>query len=169
MHRSAVISDCGAFRYHLERRWGPAKPMLFVMLNPSTADASEDDPTIRKCVGFAERHGSESVEVVNLFAFRATDPRELKRAGYPVGPDNHRHIRLAAASVARRGGLAVCAWGANGRGLGAVQVVTELLRQGGLPLHALFQLADGTPAHPLMLPYSSKLACISGAQSREVA
>lgn len=162
MNRTAVISDCGAFRYHLTRSWGPGKPMLFVMLNPSTADADVDDQTIRKCIGFAERNGCESIEVVNLFAYRATKPADLKSAGYPIGPENHATIRRVAADVVARGGMVVCAWGSNARGLGAVQVVSVLLASIKCPVYALALLADGTPAHPCMLGYGNKLVVIGG-------
>lgn len=155
--RSASISDCGTYRYHLAREWSTDKPMLFVMLNPSTADAGKDDPTIRKCLGFATRNGCGSIQVVNLFAYRATYPRDLRRAGYPVGPKNLATIRRAALDVAARGGLVVCAWGSNGRGLAMVAVVKALLRDAGVKLHALDLLADGTPGHPLPLAYSCQL------------
>src|SRR5689334_20041621 len=72
--KSAVLSPCGLYRYRLTRRWGDGPALLFVMLNPSTADATEDDPTIRRCTGFAKREGMPAIEVVNLFAWRATDP-----------------------------------------------------------------------------------------------
>ncbi|WP_454056895.1 DUF1643 domain-containing protein [Cupriavidus sp. Marseille-Q8015] len=155
--KSAVVSDCGAYRYHLARIWSDDKPMLFVMLNPSTADDREDDATIRKCVGFASRNGCGSIQVVNLFAYRTTYPPELKRAGYPVGPDNLATIERTAKAVAARGGLIVCAWGSNARGLGMVVTVTQLLRGLGVKLHALDFLADGTPGHPLMLGYACQL------------
>ena len=157
MMKSAILSDCGQYRYHLARRWGAGRTMLFVMLNPSTADASVDDPTIRKCVGFAQRNGCEAVEVVNLFARRATDPRELVRAGYPIGPLNDDQIMSAAATTRLHGGVIVCAWGAHARGLQRAIDVRARLDKAGYPLQALRLLSDGTPSHPLMLPYSSQL------------
>ncbi|RWA55330.1 hypothetical protein AU476_07420 [Cupriavidus sp. UYMSc13B] len=169
MEKTAIISDCGTFRYHLARRWGAGRPMMFIMLNPSTADADIDDPTIRKCIGFAERNGCEAIEVVNLFAYRATDPRELARAGYLAGPLNLEYVTRTANRTQDAAGIIVCAWGANARGLYQALDIRARLTTIGHELHALKLLADGTPAHPLMLPYSSKLACISGAQSREVA
>ena len=85
--KRATISEDGLYRYALSRTWeGPIWSLAFIMLNPSTADATEDDPTIRKCIGFAQRNGCNAIEVVNLFAFRATDPNDLRRAGYPVSP-----------------------------------------------------------------------------------
>lgn len=169
MKRTAIISDCGKFRYHLARRWGGGRPMMFIMLNPSTADADIDDPTIRKCIGFAERNGCEAIEVVNLFAYRATDPRDLARAGHQVGPLNDDHIASAAAQTSAYGGIIVCAWGAHARGLFRAGDVQALLTCIGYPLHALKLLADGTPAHPLMLPYSCKPALFTAEHAKEMA
>lgn len=157
MLKTARLSNCGTYRYHLTRYWGAGPALLFVMLNPSTADDKLDDPTIRKCIGFAERNGCDGIEVVNLFAFRATDPRELKRAGYPVGPENNGIIRSKATEVAERGGRVVCAWGANARGLERADDVVDFLVDDGHDLYALRLLDSRTPAHPLMLPYSCKL------------
>jgi hypothetical protein len=113
MLRHATISDCGKFRYRLFRKWGCGSPLLFVMLNPSTADGEKDDATIRRCLRFAMAHDFGELEVVNLFAYRATDPKELRRAGYPVGPENDQHITDAVREAA-----AVClAWGSNAAGL----------------------------------------------------
>ena len=85
----ALLSSCGTYRYRLWRYWHTERePLIFIMLNPSTADAMQDDPTIRKCIGFAKRLGFGGIEVVNLFAYRATDPRDLRANGYQVGPDD---------------------------------------------------------------------------------
>jgi hypothetical protein len=83
--RGATLSDCGRYRYRLWRRWADGPTVLFVMLNPSTADADVDDPTIRRCIGFARSWGAGALEVVNLYAWRATQPAELKAAVGPVG------------------------------------------------------------------------------------
>jgi hypothetical protein len=158
MQRDALISECGSFRYWLTRVWDERLPTLaFIMLNPSTADASADDPTIRKCVGFAQRNGFGGISVVNLFAYRATDPAELKRAGWPVGPANDLEIGRVLYQVHRAGGKVVCAWGVNARRherVGQVAGQANLLR---VPLHALRVTADNVPCHPLMLPYSCQL------------
>lgn len=156
MKKSAIISECGKFRYHLTRQWNEAlKPLPFIMLNPSTADADEDDPTIRKCIGFATRLGFGGIEVFNLFAFRATNPKDLRAHGYQVGPENDRIMtnRLAELGLQDRG-YVICAWGANARNLQAPQRVRTHLALAGVRLRALRLLADGTPEHPLMLPYS---------------
>jgi hypothetical protein len=153
MITTAIISECGKFRYRLGRRWAEGKTLLFVMLNPSTADASVDDATIRRCVKFAQAHEFGGLEVVNLFAYRATDPKDLRRAGYPVGPENDAHIVDAAQSSA-----AVClAWGSNVAGLERPQIVLPMLRDIGVQLQCLRITRSGYPQHPLMLPSSCRL------------
>ncbi|MBX9686722.1 MAG: DUF1643 domain-containing protein [Candidatus Obscuribacterales bacterium] len=92
----AVFDDTGKYRYRLWRRWQPGLPSLcFVMLNPSTADATINDPTIARCVSMAERWGFGAIEVVNLFAYRSTKPRDLWQAEDPVGEHNDEHIKRA--------------------------------------------------------------------------
>lgn len=154
--RDAILSRCGKFRYWLMRRWGAGPRLLFVMLNPSTADAEQDDATIRRCVTFAALHGFQSLAVVNLFAYRATDPADLKRAGFPVGSDTDSYIASAVA-----GSDAVCAaWGAvgdRGPACDRVQVVVPLLRAGGKPLQCLKVTRSGHPQHPLYLPSTCRL------------
>lgn len=155
--RGAVISGCGQFRYYLTRHWSSAPGLVFVMLNPSTADADVDDATIRRCAGFAVAEGFGGIEVVNLFAYRATDPKDLKSAGYQVGPGNDRWIELAAIS-ARDGGGALCvAWGANAAGLGRPQAVLTLLAKTGVAIQCLRVTRGGHPQHPLMLSSSCRL------------
>ena len=106
--KSAVISDCGKYRYSLTRTWNDELPkVMFVMLNPSTADAMKDDPTIRRCVGFANSWGYGGIIVVNLFAFRATNPKELLSEEHPIGGDNLYYMRKAYDKVDK----VVCAWG----------------------------------------------------------
>ena len=151
---SAIFSSCGKFRYSLGRRWSDGNKLLgFVMLNPSTADAEHNDATIRRCIRFAQSHGYDAMEVVNLYAHMATRPIELRNAGYPVGPDNDAHI-VRAAFLAD----AVCvAWGANEPGLGRSKAVMELLRQIGVPIMCLAVTRGGYPQHPLYLPAANRL------------
>jgi hypothetical protein len=160
MERHATISHCGRFRYRLWRKWGCGSPLLFVMLNPSTADGETDDATIRRCLAFAEAHDFGELEVVNLFAYRARDPKALRQAGVPVGPDNDAHIREAA-----RESAAVCvAWGAHAAGLVRPREVLDLLRT-IVPATRLFCLRmtrGGYPQHPLMLPSTCRLAPFTG-------
>jgi len=142
--RSAVLSDCGIYRYSLTRRWSPGPLLGWVMLNPSIADALVDDPTIRRCVGFARRWGFAGIVVRNLYALRATDPRELARHPAPVGPDNHTHLDAAAGDA-----LTVCAWGARG-GTRGVDVAAQLDERGA-HLVCLGLTVGAQPRHPLRL------------------
>jgi hypothetical protein len=88
VHRTALFSRDRRFRYRLGRRWGDGAAVCFVLLNPSTADETREDRTVRRCIGFARGRGYGALEVVNLYAYVATDPAELRRAGYPVGRYN---------------------------------------------------------------------------------
>lgn len=154
---SAILSDCGLFRYLLTRTWDQALPVLvFIMLNPSGADAHMDDRTILKCMAFARLLGYGGIQVVNLFAFRATEPADLKAAGYPVGPLNDAHIRAACT-----GRDVICAWGANADKLARPRVVMKLLRACGVQPMALRVTAGGSPAHPLYLPLALKPVAFS--------
>jgi hypothetical protein len=154
----AVLSSCGQYRYRLTRRWGQRPGhALWVMLNPSKADDREDDPTIRKCVHFTRSWGLDALEVVNLFAWRATDPEALireQRKGTPVvGQDNDTHIADALSDVGRLQ-LVVCAWGTWGASAPErVARVRSLAGELGVRLCCLGycdkQLAH--PRHPLML------------------
>jgi hypothetical protein len=157
MMKSAIISPDGLYRYRLERRWDEFASKKFticwIMLNPSTADASKDDPTIRKCVGFSRRWGFGGMIVVNLYAFRATSVRDLKIAiglNEAVGPENENHVYLALDDCDR----AMVAWGANAPAP-PVQILKVLKKHCRAidcfqPLTKNFQ-----PPHPLMLPYDS--------------
>jgi hypothetical protein len=149
--RDAIISDCGRYRYRLSRVWDECDPVLvWVMVNPSTADALTDDPTIRRCISFARDWGYGGIVVVNLFALRATDPAALNTfaPNDPIGPLNNDHLLEAVA-----GEDVVCAWGASipdywrhrPRG------VVELMRQHGAHLHHLGLTKSGQPRHPLYL------------------
>lgn len=119
--------------------------MLFVLLNPSTADANVDDQTVRRCVGYARRAAMDGVELVNLFAYRATDPRELLRVEDPVGPEND---RIIAKTVAGAAGPVVVAWSEHGHR--HRRRVFELLNGSlaGIPVHCLGTVANGHPRHP---------------------
>lgn len=150
----ALISDCQQYRYRLWRRWNDGRAVLvFIMFNPSTADGEQDDPTIRKCVGFADRAGYGGIEILNLFAYRATKPADLKLASWPVGPENDAHIRAVLDTYQS----VVCAWGVNAttrEGWARVrQVVGILSEYSDRPPMALKLTANGVPWHPLMLGY----------------
>ena len=151
MNCDAIISECGTYRYLLQRSWNVRlKAVCFVMLNPSTANAQVDDPTIRRCLGFAKRLGFGQLEVVNLFALRATDPAKVRKHQDPVGPENDEHI-LTAVHVCD---MTICAWGGNGGYKDRDTAVLRLLRDNGIVPHALRISKNGCPAHPLYLPYS---------------
>jgi hypothetical protein len=138
-------------RFRLSRRWGDRHPRVnFVMLNPSTADAFVLDPTVRRCVGYAQRWGMGSIEVTNLFALRSTDPHGLYLAADPVGSGNDDAI-LAAATVAD---LVIVAWGNHGKLNDRTTVVREMLTAAGVELHHLGLTKLAEPAHPLYLPGS---------------
>jgi len=117
------------------------------MLNGSTADAEKDDPTIRRCIGFAKRWGYGSLEVVNLFGYRTTLPTELKKALDPIGPDNDQYI-TAAAKRARR---IIIAWGAHGAFKGRGKKVLGMLCRYGCKIECLGETKDGHPRHPLYI------------------
>jgi hypothetical protein len=144
--RRTVLSACRTYRYVLWRELDAGRPeyALFVGLNPSTADETTDDPTIRRCKDFARRWGFGAVCVANLFAYRATQPAELKAAPAPVGRDNDRWL----ARVAAGAGVMVAAWGVHGSFAGRDRAVTALL---GDRLSCLGVTKDGHPRHPLYM------------------
>lgn len=153
--RDAEISDDGRYLYSLTREWGDGPTLLFVMLNPSTADARQDDATIRRCIRLAHAHRFPRLVVVNLFAFRATEPEDLVRAGFPVGPDNHPAIDLHASMAD-----AICvAWGASAAHPAVAerisQVVPMLRRRH--PLRCLGTTRSGHPRHPLFVPAEKRM------------
>lgn len=157
---SATISDCGKYRYTLTRkthsilRWN--KPCLFIMLNPSTADAKIDDPTIKKCLHYARREGCTDLTVVNLFALRATDPQELLKHDDPTGSENWKHILDQI--QAHRLGLVVLAWGSHKfiRPKYVDAILFQLFRANITP-KCLAINQDGNPRHPLYVPKDQKL------------
>ena len=155
---SAVLSDCGRYRYRLERTMSGRRTMVVCMLNPSTADASVDDPTIRKLLGFSSRLDVGRLIVVNLAALRSTNPKGLAVADDPIGPDNDRHITDAFCGA----DLAVVAWGAGVGmlrpvGPSRVSKVLDLIGLANREPMCWGRTGDGHPRHPLMLAYSTPL------------
>lgn len=144
MIKSAVISGCGQYRYRLDRRWSDGTICCFVMLNPSTADADLDDPTIRRCISFAKREGHGALTVVNLFPYRATKPVDLwskpdfVRCGEPEGIAWFWDAVFKATTV-------IAAWGAVECDR-AVTVKNHLTAMGAV---CLGKTKDGHPRHPL--------------------
>src|SRR5436309_3459089 len=118
---AAVISPDGLYRYILTRRWSAeGKTVVFIGLNPSTADDVRDDPTIRRCIGFAKSWGGSTLIMVNLFALRSTDPLALLRASDPVGPQNDSWLR----SAVHAADVSIAAWGVHGTLLGRADAVS---------------------------------------------
>jgi len=149
---SAIFSEDRRHRYTLARIVRDTDPerdstVLFVCLNPSTADEVRDDPTVRRCVGYAKRWGFSRLVVCNIFALRSTDPRTLYGHPEPIGPDNDRHLL----GEALRADRVVAAWGIHGgyklRGATVLQMLLELKRD----VQMLGQTKDGHPRHPLYL------------------
>jgi hypothetical protein len=144
----ARFSPCRRWRTLLWRRWDAGMPAAnFLMLNPSTADELVLDPTCARARDYAERWGYGALLVTNVFAWRATDPAQLRSAADPVGPGDD----LAILRAARAAQLVVCAWGNQARHLGRSAQVLRLLRRAGIGLHVLRLNASGEPAHPLYL------------------
>lgn len=153
MEKNARFSPCRRYRYSLWRNWHGLLTnangyAMFVGLNPSTADETNDDPTIRRCIAFAQAWGYEGLCMTNLFAFRATAPTEMMRANDPVGPDNDRTLRELAAAA----GVVIAAWGVHGTYGNRHTVVRTMLPR----LHYLRLTKDGHPGHPLYLPKDLK-------------
>jgi len=147
----AAFSPCRRYRYRLWRVWDETKaPAVFVMLNPSTADEVENDPTVERCARRARAMGFGGLRVANIFALRSTDPSALYSDGDPVGPDNDTAILESIAGA----GLVVCAWGGHGRLNGRGDAVLALIRGAGAIPNYLKINSDGTPGHPLYVGYS---------------
>lgn len=159
---SAVISECGNYRYTLDRAWGPdLKLLLFIMLNPSKADAEQDDPTIRKNRGFSQRLGFDRFRAANLYGWRATDPRALSayEVTDPVGEMNDFYLYESI----RKAHIVIAAWGGHilpkrikVPKADRVATVAKMMKGCGKPLYRLGMCNDGSPRHPLMLPYSTQ-------------
>lgn len=142
---SAELSACGRYRHRLVRRWDDGDVVAWLMLNPSTADATADDPTIRRRIAFSKSRGHGALVVLNLFAYRATDPRRLPREyESAVGPDNDEWI---AANVAER--RVVCAWGCHGKRFGRGREVAASIATIAREVVCLGTTKDGHPRHPL--------------------
>jgi hypothetical protein len=155
IQRTAGFSPCRTYRYTLSRIWGPQEQrlLIFIMLNPSTADALYNDPTVERCQRRAIQDGYGGLMVVNLFALRATQPFLLKQRQDPVGPDNDRSI-LQVCSIPEA--TVVCGWGTHGVLHGRDQQVIKMLQLQGIPLHALKVSKKGHPWHPLYVSYETK-------------
>ena len=147
MERDAVIDEAGVYRYSLSRRWSDGDVVTWIMLNPSTADANTDDPTIRRCIGFSKSWGYGALRVVNLYAYRATKPDALKAVADPIGPEHAIHF----AGALHASALVVAAWGAckHAKIDHVKNILTNTL------VHCLGITANGSPKHPLYVKGSA--------------
>ena len=144
LQSEATFSPCRTWRYSLLRRWANGGDYaMFIGLNPSTADETQDDPTVRRCIRYAQDWGFNALYMTNIFAFRATDPLVMKRFDDPVGPHNDTAlIRLAADA-----GIVIAAWGVHGTHMGRGNSVLRFLHR----MHVLKLTKGGHPCHPLYL------------------
>ena len=150
IYKNATFSSCRTYRYSLFRIWDKEKKyVLFIGLNPSTADKEADDPTIRRCVNYAKNWGYGGFKMVNLFAYRSTFPSNLKKVKYPVGEDNDKYI----VKLSKKADITVAAWGNNGDFYSRDKEVLSLVPS----LMCLKINKSGQPAHPLYLKKDLKL------------
>lgn len=147
----AIYSDCEAYRYSLTRVWDDTGPRAaFIMLNPSTATEVQNDPTVERCERRARALGFGAFRVLNIFAYRATDPRDMRRATDPVGPENDAAI-LECLSWADK---VICAWGTHGAHLDRGPAVHRMLTERGTEMFHLGLSKAGHPKHPLYIGYA---------------
>lgn len=142
-HSSAVFSPCRKYRYALYRLWNAQPAIMFVGLNPSTATESVNDPTVTRCINYARKWGYGAMYMMNIFAYRATDPKEMLAQQDPIGPENDFYLKEIANKVAFR----VAYWGNHGEYLGRGNQVRKMIKN----MHYLKMNNTGQPAHPLYL------------------
>lgn len=151
--RSALFSECGSYRYLLTRSFeSGVGSCLFVMLNPSTADADSDDPTVRRCSSFVRSWGYRELRIVNLFALRSVDPRNLESVADPIGPKNDAVLRQELQS----GGLLVAAWGNRGALRRRSSAVLEMIFELKVSAMCLGVNGTGEPVHPLYVSAAAR-------------
>lgn len=156
VNRSASFSRCGLYRYSLTRQWDKGfGRCVFIGLNPSTADAKVDDPTIRRCMGFTHSWGFNELIMVNLFAFRTPHPALLKKAIDPEGVNNRRAVRRSCQSATR----VIAAWGANGTFMDQNERLSAIWSD--IPVHCFGTTKSGQPLHPLYQRADAKLKLFS--------
>lgn len=149
----ADFSPCRTWRYTLYRVWDKGKSyVMFIGLNPSTADERRNDPTVRRCMGYAREWGYGALVMTNIFAFRATDPKVMKAAKDPVGPENDSWLQRKAETA----GIVVAAWGTHGVHRGREDAVRLMFIQRKVRLMCLGKTKGGHPKHPLYLPKDAK-------------
>lgn len=151
MKKTATISECNKYRYDLLRVWDETTPyLMFIGLNPSTADHEQDDPTIKRCIGFAESLNFGGICMCNLFAFRATKPSDMMSSSSPIGIDNDSYVKLHA----EKAGMVIAAWGNAGDYLNRDKEVLALLSK--VDVFALEINKSGQPKHPLYISNDTK-------------
>jgi len=149
MKSTATLSSCRKYRYALTREWDENKQsVLFICLNPSIADDKNDDPTLIRCINYAKRWGYGGVCIANLFAYRATKPKDMLSSKDPIGIDNDKWLR----KLSKGAGLVVAAWGNHGKHMGRSHQIREDISN----LHYLKLNASGEPSHPLYLKSTLK-------------
>ena len=152
-NKGATFSKCGTYRYELWRIWNDQLPkVLFIMLNPSTADANTDDPTIKRCIDFAYHWGFGGLYVGNLFAYRSTHPKDLLLTADAIGIKNDIYLK----KMSQKSDIAVCAWG-NAKLIRKIMSNKLVLKNINCPLYYIDLSKDGTPKHPLYLKRSLRL------------
>lgn len=152
----ATFSHCQNYRYSLWRIWNVVdnpKMACLILLNPSTADATKNDPTIERCSRRFKKLGYDGIYVVNIFAFRATDPKVMKNQDDPFGPKNEEAIL----ECAKASDLVVCGWGTHGDWRNRSSHISELLRRNGILAKCLGKTKSGQPKHPLYISYETEL------------
>lgn len=171
--RQCVFSPCRSYRYTLWREWSDMdllasngllaalnsdRYLMVIGLNPSTADETKDDPTIRRCVAFAKRWGYGALCMTNLFAWRDTKPANMMKAADPIGPLNDYYLF----ELAKNAGLILAAWGTKGGHRGRAEYVKDVFSEAGFTLHALRLNDDGSPEHPLYIPADTEPCVLCG-------
>lgn len=149
VRKAATLSDCGKYRYRLSRYWSIDECLTFVMLNPSTADDKIDDPTIRRCQSFARREGAGGVVILNLYAYRSTQPDALRHVNDPFGVGNRAAWAVGIGNAVKNNRPIVCAWGAHGIIHGGYKTFIDDAQRGGARLVCLGKTKEGHPRHPL--------------------
>jgi hypothetical protein len=150
---SATLSPCRTYRYLLTRVWDDRPACVFIGLNPSTADEKTDDLTITKCIGFAKQWDCGQLRMLNLFAYRDTDPAKMLMQRHPIGPECDEYLDRFTADAK----IVVAAWGMHGGLQRRDAVVVDRLRERGVVLMCLGMTKEGFPRHPSRLAYATAL------------
>ena len=150
---NAVFSEDRKYRYFLLRVWDRRKPKcVFIGLNPSTANEVQNDPTVTRCRNYARFWGYGGLHMLNIFGFRATDPKVMKTQEDPNGDENDHWL----VKISKNAGIVICAWGTHGAYRERGKEVISMLDNAGVALHCLGETKDGFPKHPLYLRADAK-------------